>query len=56
MCWTSAGSRVVRGATTPAGADQLFFVGVSVQLSGQVREIGKEARAVAGAVDVQPVR
>ena len=46
----------VRGAATPAGADQLFFVGVSVQLSGQVREIGKEARAVAGAVDVQPVR
>jgi len=46
----------VHGALTQAGADRLFFVGVSVQLSGQVREIGKQARAVAAAIDGQPVR
>jgi hypothetical protein len=31
----------------------LFFVGVSVQLGGQIREIGMEARAVANAIQRQ---
>ena len=44
------GRPLVRGAGTLAGALRLFFVGVSVQLGGQIREIGMEARAVAGAI------
>jgi hypothetical protein len=44
----------VRGAVTPAGADRLFFVGVSVQLGGLIREIGAEALAVAAAIDGRP--
>jgi cation diffusion facilitator CzcD-associated flavoprotein CzcO len=37
-----------RGARTVPGCDDLYFVGISVQLSGLLREIGHEARAVAG--------
>ncbi len=47
------GQPVVRGATPLAGVGRLFFVGVSVQLGGQIREIGMEARAVANAIQRQ---
>jgi len=47
------GRPLVRGAGTLAGALRLFFVGVSVQLGGQIREIGMEARAVANAIQRQ---
>jgi putative flavoprotein involved in K+ transport len=39
-----------RGARTVPGCDGLYFVGISVQLSGLLREIGREARAVAEAL------
>lgn len=50
------GQPTVRGAATHSDAPGLFFVGVSVQLSGLVREIGAEAHAVAEAIERQPVR
>ena len=44
----------MRGASTLPTAERLFFVGMAVQLGGLVREIGREARAVAGAIQQQP--
>ena len=40
----------VRGAVALTGLPGLYFVGISEQLSGQLREIGTEARAVAATI------
>ncbi|HYN73896.1 MAG TPA: hypothetical protein VES60_15455, partial [Nakamurella sp.] len=48
------GEPMVRGASTLPTAERLFFVGMSVQLGGLVREVSAEARAVAGEIQQQP--
>ena len=48
------GEPIVRGANTSPTAERLYFVGMALQLGGLVREIGMEARAVAGAIQQNP--
>jgi hypothetical protein len=47
-CWVDldvdpSGPPLVRGADTLEGAPGLYFIGISVQLAGLLREIGREA-------------
>ena len=44
------GAPRVHGARTLAEAPGLYFVGITVELAGLLREIGREARAVADAI------
>ncbi len=41
-----SGNPLVHGATTAANAPGLYFVGIDVELAGQLREIGREAEQV----------
>lgn len=44
----------LRGGATVPGAPGLYFAGISVQLTGLLREAGREARAIAAAVADPP--
>ena len=47
------GTPVVHGGATHPGAPSLYFVGVTFELSGLLREAGKEARRAAAAIASQ---
>jgi putative flavoprotein involved in K+ transport len=46
----ASGQPLVHGAHTVEGAPGLYFVGISVQLAGLLREIGREAQDVARSI------
>jgi putative flavoprotein involved in K+ transport len=51
-----SGQPVVHGARTMTGAPGIYFVGISVQLAGLLREIGREARDVARSISAREHR
>jgi cation diffusion facilitator CzcD-associated flavoprotein CzcO len=45
-----SGTPQVQGAHTVSGAPGLYFVGIGVQLSGQLRQIAREAEELSGSL------